>query len=227
MTRSPARPPRPVVVLLAAAGLLATGAVLARGRRPPNLRIADPEGPPRIDAAGVAHSVQAGELTLDPAAVEAVLSATGLDRLGRFYWRFLQRISLGLIRAVPTPERLLVVLLARPLVLLAFGLPEYRVDVDRGLVRWPIHGGLLARGDPPEHARGGLFQIELRRLDRSTVGPASVRIEVAVLDFHPAIARRVGPTVYAFTQARIHVIVTHAFIRSLARIRLAPPDPRG
>ena len=40
-------------------------------------------------------------------------------------------------------------------------------------------------------------------------------------NFYPAIAFRIGRWVYANTQSRIHVIVTHAFLRSLARLDLA------
>jgi hypothetical protein len=46
-------------------------------------------------------------------------------------------------------------------------------------------------------------------------------VEVAVLSFYPAIANALGPGLYESTQAAIHVLVTHAFLRSLARLDLA------
>jgi hypothetical protein len=56
---------------------------------------------------------------------------------------------------------------------------------------------------------------------------------VEVANFYPSIASGIGRWVYANTQSRIHVIVTHAFLRSLARLDLAtskvgrwvPPPP--
>jgi hypothetical protein len=198
-------------------------------RRPPNVRITDPAGRPTIDPAGVASSIQAAELTLDADAVDAVLSPAGLDRLGTAYWRFLTRVSLGLIRIVATGDRLLLVLVARPLVLLAFATPDYQLDADRGSVAWPILGGLLAAPDPKRTpgagAAPGLLRIELRRVGRTPPGLATIAAEVAVVDFRPAIAARLGRAVYSLTQARIHVALTHAFLRSLARLRPARPNP--
>jgi hypothetical protein len=226
-TRPPPRSSRPLVALLRRLGLPAPGGLLAGAGRRPKVRIADPDGPPRIDAAGIAHSVQAAQLTPDPAAVEAVWSLTGLDRLGQTYWRFLRRISLGLIRVIQTTDRELLVLVGRPLVLLAFGPPEYLLDANRARVRWPILGGLLASTRTTDPPGAGLLQIELTQPSQPTLGRPAVSIEVAVLDFRPAIARRFGPAVYAATQARAHVAITHTFMRSLARLRLAPPTRDG
>jgi hypothetical protein len=210
--------------LLAGSARIVTATILGRARPPSRVRITDPEGPPTIDPSGRARSVQAGELEIPAPALDAIWSVAGLAGLGRTYWRFLARISLGLIHVVSTPHSELVVLLGRPLVLLAFDPPEYRLDADRGLIRWPIRGGLLAARGPGEQAEvspantdpNGLLSIELRRLaPTAAVGPI-VRVEVAVVGFRPAIARVLGRTVYAYTQARIHVAITHAFIRSLA-----------
>ena len=41
-------------------------------------------------------------------------------------------------------------------------------------------------------------------------------------NFYPAIASRLSRFVYTNTQSRIHVIVTHGFLRSLARLDLEP-----
>jgi hypothetical protein len=208
-------------------------------RRPLSFRIADPEGPPTLDAAGRARSVQAAELALRPETFDAIWSVAGLDRLGRAYWRFLTRITLGLIRVVRTPDADLVVLLIRPAVLLAFGPPDYVLDADHGLITWQIRGGLLSVGnpDPPASttttttaaAANGALRIELRRLERTRLGGCAVRVEISVVGFRPMIARRFGPAAYARTQALVHVFVTHSFMRSLTRTRLAsleiPAEP--
>ncbi len=49
-----------------------------------------------------------------------------------------------------------------------------------------------------------------------------VRIEVEVANFYPAIAVGFSTPVYEATQSAIHVLVTHAFLRSLAKLDLAP-----
>jgi hypothetical protein len=48
-----------------------------------------------------------------------------------------------------------------------------------------------------------------------------VRIEVEVANFYPAIAAGFSMPVYEATQSSIHVLVTHAFLRSLATLDLA------
>ncbi len=50
---------------------------------------------------------------------------------------------------------------------------------------------------------------------------ARLHIEVEVANFFPAIASGLSLRLYNATQARIHVFVTHGFLRSLARLDLA------
>ena len=45
-------------------------------------------------------------------------------------------------------------------------------------------------------------------------------MEVEVASFYPAIATWLTGFVYSHTQSRIHVLVTHGFLRSLARLDL-------
>lgn len=186
------------------------GAPPVREERPCRLSLHDPEGPPVLDAAGRARSVQAADLTLTPAALAGLLSPAGLDRLAGAYWRFLRRISLGLIRTRCTPRECLLVFLGRPVVLLAFRAPERVLDGDGIDVRWPITGGLLlsrrGRADP------GVLRIRISRMS-----PSGVRAEVAVSGFAPVVADVFGARFYAATQARIHVLVTRAFLRSVYR----------
>src|ERR1700730_1676444 len=116
------------------------------------------------------------------------------------------------------------VLLKVPLNELTFAAPEYEMDPLRGLVRWRIERGLLVarRG----HDGHGYLQIEVRRAPRpntpgaETAG-ARLHVEVEVANFYPAIASGLGRRIYDVTQSRIHVIITHGFLRSLARLDLA------
>jgi hypothetical protein len=50
---------------------------------------------------------------------------------------------------------------------------------------------------------------------------SKLRIEVEVANFYPSIAAGLSIPVYMVTQGVIHVAVTHAFLRSLARLDLA------
>ncbi|MBA2262234.1 MAG: hypothetical protein H0W03_06155, partial [Solirubrobacterales bacterium] len=45
--------------------------------------------------------------------------------------------------------------------------------------------------------------------------------EVEVANFYPALASGIATWFYVNTQSRIHVIMTHGFLRSLARLDLA------
>ncbi len=51
--------------------------------------------------------------------------------------------------------------------------------------------------------------------------PGSITIEVEVGNFYPSIASGLSIAVYEATQAFVHVLVTHAFLRSLATLELA------
>jgi hypothetical protein len=209
----------PVLIALAAA--LAAAWVWLVSRRtqlPAAVRIVDPEGAPTIDADGVATSVQAAELTIPADALVELWTAETLERLARTYWRFLERSSLGLIRVRYSDTERAVVLLCRPFVLIGFDPPEYELAPGRGTVRWRIrHGALVsARQDG-----GGYLQIDVRRLGEERAGFESIHVEVAVLSFYPAIANALSHRLYAATQSSIHVVVTHGFLRSLARLDLA------
>jgi hypothetical protein len=46
-------------------------------------------------------------------------------------------------------------------------------------------------------------------------------VEVEVANFYPALASRLGTPLYKATQSRVHVLITRAFLRSLARMDLA------
>jgi hypothetical protein len=128
-------------------------------------------------------------------------------------------VTLGLIRVHYTERERFVVLLARPLRLLSFHAPEYEMDSTRGLVRWRIARGLLVS----RRGRGrGYLQIEVRREPSLQAGRARLHVEIVVANFYPSIASALSRRVYDVTQSRIHVVITHGFLRSLARLDLAP-----
>jgi hypothetical protein len=182
------------------------------------------------EATGAVRSLQTADLLLEERALREIWSPINLERLARTYWRFLTRVTLGLIRVHYTADERSVVLLAPPLKLLTFEAPEYEVDAARGLVRWRIARGLLVakRG----RGGGGYLQIEVRRTPAEDPGMVRLHVEVEVANFYPSIASRLGRPLYELTQSRIHVLITHGFLRSLARLdlaesrvgALAPPD---
>jgi hypothetical protein len=210
------------LILLVLVGVL-LALVAIRLRRRPGLVatavIADPREPTVIEESGAARSVQAADLEMPVEALDAIWTPMHLERLARAYWRFLSRCTLGLIRVAYTERERFVVFLARPCVLLRFQAPEYEMDATRGIVRWRIERGILVA----RRGRGsGYLQIDVKRRESGTPGMATVHVEVEVANFYPAIASAVGRWIYTGTQSRIHVIVTHGFLRSLARLDLPP-----
>jgi hypothetical protein len=171
---------------------------------------------------GAMRSVQAAEVSMPDSALRELWSPMYLERLARTYWRFLTRVTLGLVRVRYSQTERSVVLVGLRLKLLTFAAPEYELEPSHGVVRWRIAGGLLVarRG----HGGAGHLQIDVRRLpdeggrDSDT---ARLHVEVEVANFHPAIVSGFGLRIYNATQARIHVLVTHGFLRSLARLDLA------
>ncbi|HEX3909863.1 MAG TPA: hypothetical protein VHW67_04075 [Solirubrobacteraceae bacterium] len=212
------------VVAAAAVLLLALPAALrlraSRRRRPPGAVIAESRSLTSLDdATGAVRSVQSADVSLPAEALEQIWSPEYLERLARTYWRFLSRITLGLIRVAYNEQGRSIVLLTPPLRLLSFQAPEYEMDRHHGLVRWRIARGLLVakRG----HDGGGYLQIEVRRGDRVQDGQARLHVSVEVANFYPSIASRLSRRIYDETQSRIHVIVTNRFLRSLQRLDLA------
>jgi hypothetical protein len=165
-------------------------------------------------------SKQIAEVTLPREELDRLWSPDNLERLARTYWRFLTRVSLGLLRVLYTPRSREVVLLTRPIVLLRFKSPDYQLGGDTGTVAWPIERGLLVARNG--RGRGFLRLTVERRREEEDGGPlATVLVTSEVVNFYPAIAANVGRWIYNQTQLRLHVVVTHAFLRSLANLDLA------
>ncbi len=190
-----------------------------RRGRPARAAIVSPPRSTVIARDGAVRSVQAAELTLDAAELDRLWTPDNLENLARTYWRFLSRVTLGLIRVVYGDDERCVVFIARPLTLLRFEAPEYLIEPDHGKVTWRIRDGLLVA----RSGRGcGFLALDVRRLDDGrTGGLGRVRIEVEVANFYPAISVGFSEPVYEVTQSSIHVLVTHLFLRSLARLDLA------
>ena len=92
-------------------------------------------------------------------------------------------------------------------------------------MRWRIDRGVLVAA--AGRAGDGYLQIDARRCEPVDGDTARLHIEVEVANFYPALATSIGRRFYTATQSRIHVIVTHGFLRSLARLDLAEPVPGG
>ena len=208
---------------LAAVFIALVALIAARQRRrrrlPARAVIVSPGESTVIARDGAVRSLQAAELTVAEADIERIWGPTNLENLARTYWRFLSRATLGLIRVVYGANERSIVLLAKPLTLLRFGAPEYALEEQRGKVRWRIRDGLLVA----RSGRGcGFLSITIeRREDPDAEGRSKLRIEVEVANFYPAIAAGISIYAYQATQAAIHVLVTHAFLRSLAKLELA------
>lgn len=214
-----------VALVTAAVAALAAGALATIKRRRgrsggvAQAVVAEPDDQTTMDARGAVRSVQAADLTLPAVALAELWTPVHLERLARTYWRFLSRVSLGLIRVKYDEDERAVVLLARPFVLLRFRAPQYEMDATRGVVRWRIASGVLV--SRAAHGGDGHLQIEVEQREGPDEATARVRVEVEVANFYPALASGVARWFYSATQSRIHVIVTHGFLRSLARLDLA------
>src|SRR5438128_6037947 len=106
----------------AAVALTAIGAAaLTRRQRTRRRQIAQavisdpPSERAQQDQRGAVRSVQAADIYLPASALEQIWTPMHLERLARTYWRFLSRVTLGLIRVCYTERERFVVLLVRPL----------------------------------------------------------------------------------------------------------------
>ena len=184
-----------------------------------------PEQVQNVSHTGSASSVQEAEVLLP----ETVSFSSGdfLPRAARAYWRFISRVSLGLIRVVYAENHQSVVLLARPLSLLRFCPADYELGEDRGAVTWPIDRGLLVARD----GRGrGFLRMSIERMDDdSASGQVLFHVRMDVQNFYPWLRgsgpfARFGTWLYSQTQLRIHRMVTRGFLRSLANFDLPPSE---
>jgi hypothetical protein len=169
---------------------------------------------------GALGSRQVAEVTVPRAELDKIWRPEYLERLARTYWSFLSRFSLGLIRVLYSEDSRDVVFLRRPFVLLRFHKPEYEFNSDGGTVTWPINRGVLVarRG----RGRGFLRLSVHRKPAEDGADEVTVVVSSEVVNFYPTLATRLSRWFYEQTQLRIHVLVTHAFLRSLANLELEP-----
>src|SRR4051795_4187851 len=170
---------------------------------------------------------QVADIYLPQSELDSIWSVEYLERLARTYWRFLTRVSLGLIWVLYTPESRQIVFLGRPFTLLTFKAPEYETESRLGRVTWRIDKGLLVA---PRGRGKGYLRIEVERREDWSDGPGGLqiaRVTSEVGNFYPMIVgwgwfAKIGRFIYRITQLAIHAVVTEAFFRSLARLDLAP-----
>jgi hypothetical protein len=176
------------------------------------------------DADGSIDSRQVALVTLPREELDRIWSPEYLERLARTYWSFLTKVSLGILRILYAPDAREVVVLTRPLTLLRFHPPDYDIGPDHGTVAWRIQRGLLVA---PSGRDNGFLRLTVRREPDGGGAEARATIVSEVVNFYPMIAgwgwfARVGRWTYNQTQLRLHVVVTHAFLRSLANLDLEP-----
>jgi hypothetical protein len=184
-------------------------------RRIANAVIADPEEHTVMDETGAVRSIQAANVDMPEDELLALWKPVNLERLARTYWKYLSRVTLGIIRVTYTEHERLVVVIGRPLVLLRFEAPKYEMSDGRGIVQWEIQDGLLVA-----QRNEGYLEIDVKRIESDRPGYARIHVEVEIANFYPSIATWIARWVYVHTQSRIHVLVTHGFLRSLARLEL-------
>lgn len=169
-------------------------------------------------ATGAVRSIQTADLATTVERLDQIWSPYALERLARTYWRFLSRAT-GFVISVRYSERGRQVVALGLLPLLTFDVPEYELSPDRGMIRWRIDRGLLVSRSG--HGGSGFLEIVVRRQPPRADGSIHAHLSVEVANFYPALMSRIGRRLYMATQSRIHVVVTHGFLRSLARLDLA------
>lgn len=181
----------------------------------------------RVSETGAVRSVQEANVTMPRELVAEIWRPEYLERLARSYWRWLSRATLGLVRVVYAENSRSAVLLSRHLPLLTFYAPEYDTEPGRGVVTWRIARGLLVAREGRD--RNGYLQIRVCRPEQeaSSGGTETLQVALEVRNFYPWLRgsgrfARFGAWFYGQTQLRIHVLVAHGFLRSLARLDLPP-----
>ena len=187
--------------------------------------IETPKGTAEPDGSVTTRQVAA--VTLPRAELEPIWNAEYLERLARTYWSFLTRVSLGILRVLYKPDSRDIVVLTRPFTLLSFHAPEYEIEPGRGVVTWRIKKGLLVA---PRGRGKGYLRLTVERLppahgDSGRYVNLVVSSEVA--NFYPTIRgwgwfAKIGNWLYRVTQLSAHVVITNAFLRSLARLDFEP-----
>jgi len=169
---------------------------------------------------------QEAELTIPRDTLDRLWTPANLENLARTYWAFLIRISRGILKIRYGPDSRAIVAFGF-IVLLRFHKPEYETSACRGCVTWRINKGLLVApgGRNKGHLKICVEKPEEADLDGAEEVPVQISSEVGA--FVPTLSfpglRAVsgfGRWFYRQTQLRVHVIVTHMFLRSLGNLEL-------
>ena len=134
-------------------------------------------------------------------------SVTGGERLGRVYWREVERITRRLVRARERQGSIDLRLLGRGPSLLRFGAPTIEATTKLVCCSYPIEGGLLARRP------GGEIVF-------AQAGDEPLVVRSAIRGFFPSLASRTGTpdwtgALYNRVQSRIHVAVSRRYFARL------------
>ncbi len=208
----------PAALLTALVAAVAAVVALVRRLRPHTAVIKgavihDPTDDTKVGPHGAVSSVQSADIDLPVDAFGELWAPSTLERLARTYWAFLSSCTLGLVRVLYREDGRDVVFLRRPFVLLSFKCPEYEMNAERGIVRWPIDKGILVAGQG--RGKDGYLEIDVRRRGEVEPGVERVNVEVEVANFYPQVAHWLSRWVYTNTQSRIHVLVCYGFLRRL------------
>ena len=139
-------------------------------------------------------------------------SASGGERLGRVYWREVERVTGRLVQVRERQGAIELRLLGRGPSLLRFGPPTIKATTTLVSCRYPIEGGLLARRPAGE-------------IIFAQVGDGPSVVRSAIRGFFPSLASRTASrnwtgALYNQVQSRIHVVVSRRyFARLIAETR--------
>jgi hypothetical protein len=134
-------------------------------------------------------------------------SRDGADRLGRAYWREVERLTRRLIRSRERNGSLELRLLGQGPALLRFGRPALEATNVLALCSYPIEGGLLAQRSAGE-------------IVFAQYGGSEPAIRSTIRGFYPRLAARPGEpdwtgALYSHVQSRIHVAISRSYFARL------------
>ena len=136
-------------------------------------------------------------------------SSDGADRLGRAYWREVERVTRRLVRPRESNGSLELRLFGQGPVLLRFGRPVLKASKLLAECSYPIEGGLLAQRSAGE-------------IVFAQYGGSEPTIRSTIRGFFPRLAARQGQpdwtgALYSHVQSRIHVAISRRYFARLIR----------
>jgi hypothetical protein len=134
-------------------------------------------------------------------------SQSGAEHLGLAYWRVVERVTLGLVRARERSGTLELRLFGHGPALLRFGRPTLHATKTLVSCSYPIEGGLLA-----QRAAGEIAFAQ--------VGGSPAIVHSTIRGFFPSLAAGQGErdwtgALYSQVQSRIHVAISRRYFARL------------